>query len=267
MPHPPREAVHPIALITGASGGIGRDLADLFAGDGFDLLLVARSAGALHELAAELTRRHGVTAAAIVADLAAPGSPDAVRAAADAHGAAVDVLVNNAGHGLYGRFSETELAVEMGMIQLNVSALTHLTKLFLPPMLARGRGRILNVASTAAFQPGPMMAVYYATKAYVLSFSEALAEELSGTGVTVTCLAPGATRTGFQARAGMDRARLFRGPNVLDSASVARRGYAGLMRGERLVVPGVVNQAIVQAVRLLPRRLVTRIGRALNDRA
>jgi short-subunit dehydrogenase len=256
----------PVALITGASGGIGRELATLFARDGFDLLLVARSAGALEELGAELSRLHGVAATAIAADLADPGAPEAVHEAARVRGATVDVLVNNAGHGLYGRFAATELDTELRMIQLNVAALTHLTKRFLPPMLARGRGRILNVASTAAFQPGPLMSVYYATKAYVLSFSEALAEELTGTGVTVTCLAPGATRTGFQARARMDEGRLLRGPNVMDAADVARRGYLGLMRGERIVVPGAINKAIVQALRLSPRRLVTRVGRALNDR-
>jgi len=254
------------ALITGASGGIGRDLAELFARDGCDLLLVARSADALDALGAELSRTHGVRSTAIPADLSDPDAPAAVFRAVRDHGIEVDVLVNNAGRGLYGRFAETDLDTELRMIQLNVVALTQLTKLFLPAMLARRSGRILNVASTAAFQPGPMMAVYYATKAYVLSFSEALAEELAGTGITVTTLAPGSTRTGFQARARMDESRLFRGPTVLDSATVARAGYEGMLRGERLVIPGIFNKALVQALRVSPRRLVTKVAKRLNDR-
>jgi short-subunit dehydrogenase len=231
------------------------------------VVLVARDARAIDQLGAELARRHGARATIVAADLADPAAPDRVAAAVHDAGVSVDVLVNNAGHGLYGRFAVTDLATELRMIQLNVSAVTHLTKLVLPAMLARGSGRILNVASTAAFQPGPLMAVYYATKAYVLSFSEALAEEVAGTGVTVTCLCPGATRTGFQARAGMDGSRLFRGPAVMSSEAVARAGYEGAMRGERLVIPGVINKALVQSLRAAPRRVVTRIARALNDRA
>ena len=253
-------------LVTGASGGIGRDLSRLFAAAGHHLLLVARNAAALDELGAELSAAHGIRVIPIPADLTDPVAPAAVHHAARELGAEVDVLVNNAGYGLYGRFAETDVETELRMIQLNVAAVTHLTKLFLPPMLTRRSGRILNVASTAGFQPGPLMAVYYATKSYVLSFSEALAEELAGSGVTVTTLAPGATRTGFQARANVDESRLFRGPTVMDSQAVARAGYEGLMRGERIVVPGLVNKALVQALRLGPRTLVTRIIKAANDR-
>jgi uncharacterized protein len=256
----------PTALVTGASGGIGRDLAKLLAAGGHHLLLVARSADALDELGAELAQAHGIRATAIPADLTDPNAPAAVHRAVRDLGAEVDVLVNNAGYGLYGRFAETDVDTELRMIQLNVAAVTHLTKLFLPTMLTRRSGRILNVASTAAFQPGPLMAVYYATKAYVLSFSEALAEELAGSGVTVTTLAPGSTRTGFQATAKIDQSRLFRGPTVMDSDAVARAGYEGLMRGERIVIPGLVNKALVQALRLGPRTLVTRLAKAANDR-
>jgi len=263
MPHANPPGRRPVALVTGASSGIGRDLAALFAQGGHDLVLVARDAGALDQVGAELAHGHGARATIIAADLADPAAPERVAAAI----ASVDVLVNNAGYGLYGRFAETDVATELRMIQLNVSAVTHLTKLFLPAMLARGAGRILNVASTAAFVPGPLMSVYYATKAYVLSFSEALAEEVTGTGVTVTCLCPGATRTRFQARAKMDESRLFRGPTIMSSEAVARAGYEGTMRGERLVIPGAVNKALVQSLRAAPRRLVTRIARALNDRA
>jgi len=257
---------HPTALITGASGGIGRDLARLFAAGGHHLLLVARSADALDQLGAELARAYGIRATTVPADLTDPDAPAAVHRAVRDLGAEVDVLVNNAGNGLYGRFAEADIDTELRMIQLNVTAVTHLTKLFLPAMLARRSGRILNVASTAAFQPGPLMAVYYATKAYVLSFSEALAEELAGSGVTVTTLAPGATRTGFQAQAKMDEARLFRRPTVMTSEAVARAGYEGLMRGERIVIPGLVNKALVQALRLAPRTLVTKILKAANER-
>ena len=178
------------ALITGASSGIGLDLARLFAKDGHDVVLVARSEGKLREIAAELERDFGMTAHVIVADLAKPDAPQTLVAQLPVD---VDVLVNNAGFGVLGPFVETDLAKELEMIQVNVVALTHLTKLLLPPMVARRRGRVLNVASTAAFQPGPLMAVYYATKAYVLSFSEAIADELRDSGVTVTALCPGPT--------------------------------------------------------------------------
>ena len=151
------------------------------------------------------------------------------------------------------------------MIQVNVAALTELVKRVLPGMLGRRRGRILNVASTAAFQPGPLMAVYYATKAYVLSFSEALANELSGTGVTVTALCPGPTITEFQKTAGVEKTALFTGPLVMDAAAVARAGYRGMLRGQRLVIPGVANNVLVQALRVSPRRLATAIIRRIQE--
>jgi short-subunit dehydrogenase len=254
-------------LITGASSGIGLELAKVFAAHGHALALVARSADTLEGVARQLETRHGIRALAVIADLSAPGAPDQVFDRVTNAGLRVDILVNNAGSGLGGAFAETDLATELRMINLNVTALTHLTKLSLPGMLERGAGRILNVASTAAFAPGPLMAVYYATKAYVLSFSEALAQELSGTGVTVTALCPGPTATGFQSAARIDGARLFRMPWVADAATVARLGFKGLMRGKRIVIPGVLNKLLPLIVRVSPRRLVTRVSRLLQERS
>ncbi|HYA22809.1 MAG TPA: SDR family NAD(P)-dependent oxidoreductase, partial [Terriglobales bacterium] len=177
----------------------------------------------------------------------------------------VDVLVNNAGYGRMGRFSDLLLEDDLGQIQLNVTALTHLTKLFLGPMLKRRSGKILNVASTAGFQPGPMMAVYYATKAYVISLSEALANELSGTGVTVTCLCPGATDTGFQGRAGTESTMLFKKLRPMDAKTVARDGYRGLTAGKTLVISGFRNWLLAEGTRFAPRKLVTAISRKVME--
>jgi len=174
-------------------------------------------------------------------------------------------LVTGATSGIHGRFSATPLELDLDMIQVNVAALTELTQRALPGMLERRRGRILNLASTAAFQPGPLMAVYYATKAYVLSFSEALANELSGTGVTVTALCPGPTMTEFQRTAGAGETALFRSPLVMDAAAVARAGYQGMRRGQRLVIPGVANNVLVQALRVSPRRLATALVRRIQE--
>jgi short-subunit dehydrogenase len=252
----------PTALITGASSGIGFDLAHLFAADRHDVVLVARSEGKLRELAKELEAKHGIKATVIAADLAKPETPQQIFVIAPP----VDILVNNAGFGTSGKFAETDLRAELDMIQVNITALTHLTKLFLPQMLERGRGRILNVASTASFQPGPLMAVYYATKAYVLSFSEAIAEELRGTGVTVTALCPGPTATGFQQTAELGTEALLKVMRPVSSMEVARAGYRGLMRGKRVVVPGMKNKLGVQSIRVTPRALATRVVRALQER-
>jgi hypothetical protein len=250
------------ALITGPSSGIGLDLAHLFAQNGHDVVLVARSEGKLRELASELESKHHITARVIVADLARPEAPREVFAAAPA----IDVLVNNAGFGTSGKFAETKARTELEIIQVNIAALTHLTKLFLPQMLERKRGRILNVASTAAFQPGPLMAVYYASKAYVLSFSEAIAEELRGTGVTVSALCPGPTATGFQKTANLGSEALLKVMKPVSSMDVARAGYRGLMRGQRVIIPGIKNKIGVQSLRVSPRAVVTRIVRALQER-
>jgi len=252
------------ALVTGASGGIGLELARLLARGGHDLVLVARSAEKLQTLARELEGEHGVRAHALPADLTDPGAPERIAAELRGRGVEVEVLVNNAGFGVAAPFAEADTARQVEMIQVNVTALTHLTRLFLPAMLSRRSGRILNVASTAAFQPGPFLAVYYATKAYVLSFSEAVAEEVRGTGVTVTALCPGPTHTGFAAEARMEGTLLFRAGRVMDAATVARVGYRGMMRGKRLVIPGVLNQVVATVAQRSPRALVLRLVRQLN---
>ena len=260
------------ALVTGASGGIGLELARLLAADGHDLVLVARGAAKLEEVGAELARAHGIAYHVIAADLTDPAAPEAVFRAVREKGVEVEVLVNNAGFGLYGPFVKTaaeeptELARELEMIQVNVTALTHLAKLFVPGMVARKRGRVMNVASTAAFQPGPLMAVYYASKAYVLSFSQALSEELRGTGVTATALCPGATRTEFQKAAAMEGSRLFNTPLVMDAATVARVGYRGMLAGKAVVVPGLANKVMAQGTRFVPRRVATRLARMAQER-
>ena len=246
-------------LITGASSGIGRELARLFAGDGADLVLVARSEDRLRELAGELAAECGVTVEVVPADLSRPGSPDQIVATLAQRHIDVDVLVNNAGFGARGPVAGIGVARQLEMVQVNVAALTRLTALLLPGMLERRRGGILNVASTAAFQPGPNSAVYYATKAYVLSFTEALAEEVRGSGVRVSCLAPGATDTGFAAQAGAAGSRLFR-RGVMDAGRVARAGHDGLRRGKTLVIPGLRNRALAFGVRLSPRVLATKIS-------
>jgi short-subunit dehydrogenase len=175
------------------------------------------------------------------------------------------VLVNNAGYGKFGEFAEVPCEDSLGQIQLNVIALTHLTKLFLGAMIERGSGKIMNVASTAGFQPGPMLAVYYATKAYVISFSEALANELRGQGVTVTCLCPGPTDTGFQGRAGTENSRLFKKIRAMDAKIVAGDGYRGLMKGKTLVISGFQNWLTAESVRFAPRRMVTAVSRWMAD--
>jgi len=253
-----------VALITGASGGIGEDLARLVAAGGRDVILLARTAPKLQALADELSRVHRISATVIALDLSATGAADEVARTLVERRISIDVLVNNAGFGTSGEFAHEDPHEQQRLLQLNVVALTALTRRLLPGMLERRRGRILNVASTAAFQPGPRMAVYYASKAYVMSLSLALTEETAGTGVTVTCLCPGPTRTGFQDRAHLHQARLFRVTSVMSSAEVARAGYDGMMAGKPLVIPGVGNKVGAQAVRFLPRLVAGRIAGTLN---
>jgi short-subunit dehydrogenase len=255
------------ALVTGASSGIGLDLAKRFAAEGFDVVLVARSQGKLEEVRAAIEGEHKVRAHVVTADLAQPGAAETLVVELERRGLEIDALVNNAGYALYGAFAETDLADELAMIQVNIVALTHLTKLVVRKMVTRRSGYILNLASTAAFQPGPLMSVYYATKAYVLSFSEALANELDGTGVTVTALCPGPTRTGFQARAQMEESKLVRGKEIMSAEEVARAGFEGLMKGKTVVIPGVGNKMLAQAVRFLPRKTVTKLVRNAQERA
>jgi len=253
----------PTALITGASAGIGYELAKLFAKDRHNLVLVARNGPKLSQFADELQRHFGISAKSIAADLSWPQGPYSLFDDVQHGGSQIDILVNNAGYGKFGEFAKLPLEENIGMIQLNMVTLTILTKLFLGPMLERGSGKIMNVASTAGFQPGPLMAVYYATKAYVISLSEALASELQGSGVTVTCLCPGATDTEFQKRAGTENTALFRKLRPMDAQTVARAGYRGLMSGKTLVIPGFRNRLLAESVRFGPRKLVTAISRKI----
>ena len=248
------------ALITGASSGIGKSLLPLFAADQHDLILVARRADLLEQQKREIEQRFGVKVTTITLDLserdAAQRLFDQTTALGD-----VDVLVNNAGFAQYGLFHEESGARQRAMIDVNVGVLTELTRLYVEPMVQRRRGRIMNVASTAAFQPGPRMAVYYATKAYVLSLSEALAYELSSTGVTVTALCPGPTRTEFMEVASYRAPPGFESA-VMSSDDVARIGYRAMMNGDRVAVAGLVNRVATIAAQMGPRSLVL----ALTDR-
>ena len=255
------------ALITGASSGIGLALARVFASDGVDVILSARSEDRLRELATEVRETYRVKARVIPADLSRPGQAQRIYDRVVATGWQVDCLVNNAGFGVYGDFAETDWMAEAAMVQVNIVALTQLTKLFLPEMIARGRGKILNVASTAAFQPGPMMAVYFATKAYVLSFSEAIAHELRGTGVRVIALCPGATETGFQRAAGATGSRVFDSRKLPTGADVAVYGYKVLQSQRRVAVHGAINKMLAFGTRLLPRRAVVAITKMLIARS
>ncbi|HEX8337138.1 MAG TPA: SDR family oxidoreductase [Pyrinomonadaceae bacterium] len=253
------------ALVTGASGGIGEELARLFAADGHGLVLVARSRDKLARLAEELQGRHGVAARVLAADLARPDAPREIFDELQGAGVAIDALVNNAGFGSYGLFAETDPEFELDLLRVNVVALTHLTKLFLPGMLARRRGYVMNVASTAAFQPGPLMAVYYASKAYVLSFSEALTNECAGTGVRVSALCPGPTETGFVEAAGMGDSKLF-DRAVMDARTVAVEGYRGLLAGKAVVIPGLRNNLLARSIGFFPRNLVTKVVRGIQEK-
>lgn len=247
------------ALITGASSGIGLELAKIFARNNCNLILVARESDRLRQTAAALHAR------VIPRDLADPQSPQAIYD--ELASTPVDYLVNNAGFGLGGPFSTTDRQTELDMIQVNVTSLVDLTKLFLPAMLARKSGRILNVASTAAFQPGPLMAIYYASKAFVLSFTEAIAEELTGSGLTVTALCPGPTASDFQRRAAIEHINLVKNKRIgmMSSAEVAEIGYRGMLAGKVIVIPGIMNKLGVQSLRLGPRAIVRKVARKLQE--
>lgn len=250
-------------LVTGASSGIGYDLAGLFAQGGFDLVLTARNRPALDALSQKCQRDYNTHAEVLEADLSDPSSPQHIFDELSARSISIEILVNNAGLGTHGPFAEADWPSQMQMLQVNLVAATHLTRLFLPGMIQRGSGRILNVASMASFLPGPYMSIYYATKAFLLSHTVALAEELRATGVTITALCPGATQTDFQRRAGMQHARLFKN-SPMDSLTVARAGYRGLMQGKTIVIPGLTNKLISLASRVFSRRRMARIAGKLN---
>lgn len=246
------------ALVTGASRGIGHELARLFARDGYDLVLVARDCDSLERVAKKIRDEFGVKTRVIVKDLSRAQAPQEIYDLLKKEGIAVDALVNNAGFGIYGHFAEVDAATELALMQVNMVSLTHLTRLFVKDMLAKGSGKILNVGSLGAFQAGPLKAVYYASKAYVLSFSESLANELRGTGVTVTVFCPGPTQTEFHERAGTPRLKILHSM-MMDARLAAKIGYDGMRKGKTTVVPGFRNKLIILVSRLLPKALMARI--------
>jgi len=256
------------ALVTGASSGIGLEICRLLARDSARVVMVARDEGRLQR-AARWVQAEVTTAALtlVPADLSVPGSAAALHARVERDVGPVDFLANNAGAGLAGRFADADPVATAALVALNVTGLTDLTRPYLRDMLARRAGRILNVASTAAYLPGPGMAVYYATKAFVLSFSEALSEETAGSGVTVTALCPGPMATGFQERAGIAGTRLLQSRLVMPAAVVAATGYRGALEGKRVVIPGLANRLMVEGLRFLPRSVAAAMAGRAHRRA
>jgi uncharacterized protein len=251
-------------LVTGASAGLGKEIASLLAADGHDVVVVARSEAKLKTLASDLEKAHGITAHVVTADLGDASGAARVFEETTKRGLAVDFLVNNAGFGSNGAFLSLDLAREKEMIAVNCTSLLELTHRYATPMKERGFGRILNIASTAGFQPGPFMATYYATKAFVVSFSEALAYELDGTGVTVTCHCPGATATDFASTAGNDKTKLFQRSGIADAKSVALHAYRAMMSGDVLAVHGFMNKVGFHGLRVTPRSIARGIAASLN---
>ncbi len=252
------------ALITGASSGIGLELARIFARNGHNLILVAHREERLNAVCEQLFSQYGVECHAITLDLSSPDSAKQLYEQVTEKNFIIEILVNNAGFGTWGLFWENDEEKEIREMQLNMSSLALLTKYFLREMVARGSGKILNVASTAAFQPGPMMAVYYASKSFVASFSEAVSKEAEGTGVTVSVLCPGPTETEFQRHAGMANMHLLKSIFMMDATSVAEKAYAGMMRGKRMIIPGLLNRIVVFTTRFLPKRLLLAVVHSLH---
>jgi len=250
------------ALITGASSGIGYELAKLFAKDGKNLIIVSRNRNRLEQVKTEVENKYGTRVKVLSKDLSDPKAPLEIFAELEKEDIDVDVLVNNAGFGIYGMFSETDLQKELEMIEVNITSLTHLTKLFLKKMLENKSGKILNVASVVAFLPVPLFPVYSASKSYVLHFSEALANELRGTGVSLTCLCPGPTKTSFWAN--MENAKVAKGKKM-DAAAAAEAGYMALKKGKVVAVPGLENKSLAILVRIFPRNLLTKIARSIME--
>lgn len=252
-------------LITGASSGIGLELCRLFARDGYSLILVARSVERLNEIATELKALGSPEAIVIGKDLSCPEAPQELYNEVTGRGLSVDVLVNNAGFGSSGKLWEIGLSTEVNELQVNITSLTILTKLFVRDMVKLGRGRVLNVASTASFQPGPFMAVYYASKAYVLHFTEALASELKGTGVEASCLCPGPTETYFHISAGMQHSRLF-STQVMSAEKAARIAYGQFGKNKRIIIPGLKNKLLSQSYRFFPRAVIVWAVKFINGK-
>jgi uncharacterized protein len=255
-----------VALITGASNGIGLELAKVHASKGGDLVLVARNKGRLDELKSELETQYKISVYTIGKDLATDNAALDIYNEMKSKNIQIDYLINNAGFGDFGMFVETDWNKELQMINLNITSLTQFCKLFLPDMVARKSGKVMNVASTAAFQSGPGMAVYYATKAYVLSFSEAIDNEVSDKGVTVTALCPGATESGFQAAAAMEESKLVKGKKLPTSKEVAEYGYKAMLRGKTVAIHGLMNAFLANSVRFMPRAVVVKVTRMMQDK-
>lgn len=250
-------------LVTGASSGIGLELARCFAKDGADLVIVARREQKLIEIASQLNREFGVRVEVEPSDLSSQDAADLLKDRLDEHGIEIDVVVNNAGFGAIGTFHETDEKTIMNMMNVNIVSLTRIARIFLPDMVKRDSGGILNVASLAGYQPGPYAAVYYATKSYVLSLSEAIAEELCGTNVRVSCLCPGPVSTEFGKRSGMEEAELFRF-GTMSARDVAEQGYSGYRDGRTVVIPGLLPKTVPVLGRFVPRILLRKIASRLN---
>jgi short-subunit dehydrogenase len=246
------------ALITGASGGLGREFAKLFAKNGYNLVITGRREDKLKNLAGEL-KPYNISCEIIAKDLSDPKAPKELFDEMKQKNIHIDVLVNNAGFGVSGSFADADIERQLAMIQTNITSLTHLTKLAINEMKEKGKGKILNIGSTGSFAPCPSIAVYCATKAYVLSFSEAVAYELKGTGITVTTLCPGPTETGFAEVAGVVNAKSFKS-GVMKAADAAKIGYEALMKEQPMAVAGLQNKLLTQSIRFSPRGLVTRIS-------
>jgi uncharacterized protein len=247
-------------LITGSSSGIGMHLAHEFAAHGHPLILVAPVASELETVARDIQLTHGVEVDFIAKDLEQENSAREIYDQLEAKGTSVDILVNNAGHGYWGKSWEIPIEKSISIVRLNIEAVLRLTALFLPPMIRNRRGRILNTASIAGFEPGPNLNVYHSSKAFVLSWSEALAVELEDNGVTVTALCPGATDTDFFPKADMERVKAFQGSNVMAPQEVAKIGYEALMKNELFVVPGGMNKALVAGRRILSEKAQAKLN-------
>jgi uncharacterized protein len=262
---PTNDKTRPTALVTGASAGIGVDLAECFARDGYDLILSARTEKALKEVGDRLAKKYDVRVTAFALDLEEINAGNKLAEGIEKQGLHVDVLVNNAGYGHAGPFSESQRKVELGMVDLNIRTLVELTHIYWPSILKSGTGGVINLASTAAFQPGPLMATYYASKAFVLSFSEALWEEARGTGVKVSCLCPGPTTSKFRERSGTDKKKLSKAAASMSSQSVAELGYRAWQANKRVEITGLRNRVVAAAVAFVPRRVVLGAVRTLQS--
>jgi short-subunit dehydrogenase len=254
------------ALITGASNGIGLELAKIHASKGGDLVLVARNKFKLDEIKIELEKQFKISVYTIGKDLSLTNAAQEIYDETNKENIQVDYLINNAGFGDFGMFAETDWNKELQMINLNITSLTHFTKLYLQDMVKRRSGKIMNVASTAAFQSGPTMSVYCATKAYVLSFTEAISNEVIDKGITITALCPGATETGFQAAGGLDDSKLFKDKKLPTAKEVAQYGYASMMKGKIVAIHGIMNYIMSNSIRFIPRSLVLKISRKMLDK-